>query len=49
VLEAREGIEEQQGLVGCPPPALAELADAIEPGDQGLAVERGGTVSASSA
>ena len=43
MLEPREGIEEQQGLVGCPPAALAELADAVEPGEQGLAVEWDGT------
>jgi hypothetical protein len=37
VLEAGEGVEEQQGLVWCPPAPLGELADAVEPGDQGLA------------
>jgi hypothetical protein len=39
VLEACKGVEEQQGLVRGPPAALGELADAVEPGEQGLAVE----------
>ena len=34
---------EQQGLVRCPPAALAELPDAVEARDQGLAAERNGT------
>jgi hypothetical protein len=40
VLEASEGIEEQQGLVRCPPPDTGELADAVESGEQSLAVKR---------
>lgn len=41
VLETGEGVQEQQGLVRGPPAAAGELADAVEPGEQGLAVERG--------
>jgi hypothetical protein len=40
VLQAREGIEEQQCLVRGPPAAAGELTDAVEPGEHGLAVER---------
>jgi hypothetical protein len=40
VLEASEGVEEQQGLVRGSPAAAGELADAVESGEQGLAGER---------
>ena len=40
VLQAREGVEEQLRFVRGSPPATSELTDAIEPGVQGLAVER---------
>ncbi len=40
MLQAGKGVEEQQGLVRGPPAAAGELADAVEPGEQGLAVER---------
>ena len=33
-------MEEQQGLARGPPTAPSELTDAVEPGEQGLAVER---------
>jgi hypothetical protein len=40
VLQACEGVEEQQGLVRCPSAATSKLMDAVEFGEQGLAVER---------
>ena len=40
VLQAGKGVEQQQRLVRGPPAAPGELTDAIEPGEQGLAVER---------
>jgi hypothetical protein len=40
VVEASEGVQEQQRLVRRPPAAAGELTDAVEPGEQGLAVER---------
>ena len=36
MLEASEGVEEQEGLVRGPPAAPGELADAVEPGEQDL-------------
>jgi hypothetical protein len=43
VLETSKGVEQQEGLVRRPPPATSELTNAVEPHDQGLAVERDGT------
>jgi len=40
MLEATEGVEEQERLVRGPPASAGELSDAIEHGQQGLAVER---------
>ena len=39
MLEATEGVEEQEGLVRGPPAAAGELTDAVELGEQRLAVE----------
>ena len=40
MLETSEGVEEQEGLVRRPPATTGELPDAVEPGEEGLAVER---------
>ena len=40
MLQAREGVEEQQRFVRGSPAAAGELTDAVEPGEQSLPVER---------
>jgi hypothetical protein len=42
MLQAGKGIKKQQGLVRGSPAAAGELTDAVELGEQGLAVERYG-------
>lgn len=39
VLQARERVEQQQGLVRGPAATAGELADAVEPGEQCVSVE----------
>jgi hypothetical protein len=40
VLQASQGVEEEQRLVRGTPATAGELTNAVEPGEQGLAVER---------